>query len=305
MPGDSPISAEVVAAYNNSYLTFAGWLGSTGFRTHGLRCKDPGGRRAGVAEEFLAGTRFQAADRETEASVQGYFLDPGVCLLARNGEEYLEGLRTMPLPRGARLRRELGEVLSQRRSVREYTGDGLDAAQVASVVRAAGAITAAGHVDLVEGGERTIPFRTAPSPGGLYPVELWLLPLKVAGIPEAVWMYDPRHDQLVETGEAARIAVAMDSFAVPEEIIALSRAAAVVLMIGRPWRVMRKYGDRGVRYLFIEAGAIAENIHLACGALGIGSVDCASVHDDKLHAALGLDGETSLLVHAVVLGVPA
>ena len=68
---------------------------------------------------------------------------------------------------------------------------------------------------------------------------------------------------------------------------------------------MRKYGDRGVRYMFIEAGAIAENIHLASGAIGIGSVDCASIHDDQMHSALGIDGESSLVVHAVVLGAPA
>jgi len=304
MSETQPLNAEVTAAYNNSYLLIAGWLDSTGFRTHGLRCKDPGGRRPGIGEEFLAATRFREADRETETSVRGYFLDSGVCLLSHNGEEYVEGIRTFPLPQGVRLRRELGEVLSQRRSVREYTGDSVDIAQVATLVRAAGAITASGHVDLLEGGERTIPFRTAPSPGGLYPVEVWLLPLMVKGLPKAVWMYDPRHDQLVEVGDGSGVAAALASFAVAEEIISLSRAAAVVLLVGRPRKVMRKYGDRGVRYMFLEAGAISENIHLASGAIGIGSVDCASVCDDQMHSALGIDGESSVLVHAVVLGVP-
>jgi SagB-type dehydrogenase family enzyme len=297
--------AEEAASYGNAYGAVTGWLTSTGFRTHSLRFKDLGGRPRGIGEEFLVATRYRRADRETEASIQSYFLDPGVVMLSRNGEEDLAGLPTATLPQGVRLRRELGEVLGNRRSVRDYTGDPVSLDQLATIARAAAAITAAGHVDLIEGGERVISFHAAPSPGGLYPLEVWLLPLRVAGLANAVWRYDSRRDVLVqEAGESAALAAA-DAFAVPEEVIALSRAALVVLLVGRPWKVMRKYGDRGVRYLFIEAGSVAENIHLSCGSLGLGSVDCASVHDDELHAALHLDGELRLLVHTVVIGVPA
>jgi SagB-type dehydrogenase family enzyme len=296
--------AERIAGYGNAYQLVAGWVGSTGFRTPGLRFKDLGGAgRRGVAEDFLLATRYRRADRETEASIQGYFLDPGVVMLARNGEEDSAGRRTVPLPPGVRLSRELGEVVATRRSVRGYTGDAVPFDQVATLVRAAGAVTGVGHVDLVEGGSRDIHFRTAPSPGGLYPIELWLLAPGVDGLARGVWRYDARRDLLVEEGDEGRLDRALAAFAVPEEIISLSRAALVLLLIGRPWKVLRKYGDRGVRYLFIEAGATAENVHLACGSLGLGSVDCASVHDDDLHAALDLDGELRLLVHTVVIGV--
>jgi SagB-type dehydrogenase family enzyme len=302
--GQDGYGAEQAAAYGNAYTAVTGWLRATGFRTHGLRFKDLGARPRGIGEEFLLATRYRRSDRETEASIQAYFLDPGVVMLSRNGEEDLTGRTTVPLPSGPRLRRELGEVLGNRRSVRDYTGDSVTIDQLATVARAAAAITAAGRVDLVEGGERAISFRTAPSPGGLYPLELWLLPLRVDGIARAVWRYDSRHDALVQEADAAAVSAAVNAFAVPEEVIALGRASVVVLLVGRPWKVMRKYGDRGVRYLFIEAGAVTENVHLACGSLGLGSVDCASVHDDELHTALGLDGELRLLVHSVVIGVP-
>jgi SagB-type dehydrogenase family enzyme len=301
--GQVGYGAEQIAGYGNAYQLVASWVTSTGFRTPGLRFKDLGGAsRRGVAEEFLLATRYRRADREVEASIQGYFLDPGVVMLSRNGEEDIAGRATVPLPPGVRLTRELGEVVATRRSVRGYTGDAVPLDQVATLVRAAGAITGVGHVDLLEGGTRDIQFRTAPSPGGLYPIELWLLARGVDGLARGVWRYDPRRDLLVDEGDEARLDRALAAFAVPEEIISLSRAALVVLMIGRPWKVLRKYGDRGARYLFIEAGATAENLHLACGSLGLGSVDCASVHDDELHAALDLDGELRLLVHTVVVG---
>ena len=297
--------ADRAAVYGNTYKVVTPWTTSTGFRTNSLRFSGLESVGRGIGEHFLLATRYRRNDREIEASIQSYFQDPGVVMLSRNGDESPTGAPAVPLPHGVRLHREFGEVLGRRRSVRSYTGDAIPLDQVATIVRAADAITGRGHVDLVEGGERSISFRTAPSPGGLYPIELWLLPVRVKGLSRSVWRYDPKRDLLVEESNEATLKKALGSFAVPEEVISVSRAALVLLMIGRPWKVMRKYGDRGVRYLFIEAGAMAENIHLACSSLGVGSVDCASVHDDELHAAIGLDGEMRVLVHTVIIGIPS
>jgi nitroreductase len=54
----------------------------------------------------------------------------------------------------------------------------------------------------------------------------------------------------------------------------------------------------------MEAGAIAQNANLAAVALGYGSVECASVYDDEMNEALGLDGVFRSYVHAVVVGYP-
>jgi SagB-type dehydrogenase family enzyme len=88
----------------------------------------------------------------------------------------------------------------------------------------------------------------------------------------------------------------------PDEQISVSRANAVFLLIGQPWKSMRKYGPRGLRLLFLEAGAISQNVHLATAALGLGSVDCASVYDDEAHEVLGLDGLHEVLLHVLILG---
>ena len=105
----------------------------------------------------------------------------------------------------------------------------------------------------------------------------------------------------VKTGEDT-IERLVGCFSVREEVITLQRAATVALLVARPWRSMRKYGPRGLRYALLEAGAIAQNIHLATQALGFASVDCASVVDDEVHETLGLDGLYQTLVHAIILG---
>ena len=83
-----------------------------------------------------------------------------------------------------------------------------------------------------------------------------------------------------------------------------SQAAAVCLLVARPRRATRKYGDRGLRHVLLEAGAIAQQIALACVALGVGSVDSSSFYDDEVHEALSMDGESESVVHLVILGIP-
>jgi SagB-type dehydrogenase family enzyme len=303
-PADT-LDPQRLAVYANGYQAVTPWVQSTGYRTHGLRFAGLGdGVDLRLAETFLRNTCSRRSDRETQASIAGYFTDPAVQMLAAGGVEDLACLTTVTLPAGARLRRELGDVLGNRRSVRMYTGDSIPLEQVATLVRAGGAVTGQSRVDLLTGGQAVIQHRTAPSPGGLYPVELYLLTLRVPGTAPGVWRYQPRYDVLVHTGDERRMRAALDGFSVTEDIISLSQAALVMLLLARPWKALRKYGDRGLRYVLLEAGAIAENLHLAAGGLGLGSVDCASFYDDEVHAALGVDGELCALVHTVIVGVP-
>jgi SagB-type dehydrogenase family enzyme len=297
--------ARVSAIFNNSYRALNPWVEATGFRTHGLRYRSLGRSQfLRTADDFLVNSRYLEHDRETEESIRGYFLDPGVVMLSMLGQEERSGFQEIPLPAGVKLRREFGQVLSGRRSRRNYTGDPMELPYLATIVRSASAITAKAAVDCTDGSQSTLSFRTAPSGGGLYPIDLYVASLRVDRLKRGIYRYDPLTDSLALLGGEEEVDRVMKAFAVPEEIIALSRACVALLLVGYPWRSMRKYGQRGVRYLFIEAGAIAQSVHLATEALGLGSVDCASVYDDEAHEALSLDGVSQMLVHAMVVGHP-
>jgi SagB-type dehydrogenase family enzyme len=147
-------------------------------------------------------------------------------------------------------------------------------------------------------------FRTAPSGGGLYPIDVYAVSLRVTDLERGVYRYDPLSDSLVQVGGRVDVDKVLSAFAVPEELVTLAQAAAIFLLIGHPWRSMRKYGSRGARFLLIEAGAIAQNIGLTTEALGFGSVDCASVYDDEVHEAIRIDGLYEILLHTVIVGCP-
>jgi len=300
--GYSPLEA---AIYGNSFRALHLSAQSTGFRTHGFRHRSLShANDLRIAEDFLINTRYLRYDRETETSIQSYFMDPGVTILSNLGREEKAGIAEIRIPEGVRLRRELGDVLARRRSSRSYTGDPIDLKFLATIIRSAGAVTGYGNVDLMSGGQATIRFRSAPSGGGLYPIDIYVASLKINGLERGLYRYDPLDDTLLQAGDRHDVDRLVGAFAIPEEIVSLSRANAIFALVGHPWRSMRKYGNRGLRFLFMEAGAIAENIHLATGALGFGSVDCASVHEDEAHTAMHIDGLYQTLLHTVLLGYP-
>jgi SagB-type dehydrogenase family enzyme len=299
--GRRSVSAASGAVFGNSFRTTEPWLSSTGFRA--FTARHDGARLASTArtaEEFLVNSRLRRRDVEFEASVATYFTEPSALMVALGGLDGPMAAHQVELPASIDLRMSLSEAVRRRRSVRAYSGDRVSLRYLATLLRTACGVTAG--PDESTGG---IALRSTPSGGALYPVSVHVVALRIDGLDRATYAYDPRADRLWQHGDAEAVDATLAAMAGPDDVIMTGNAAALLLLVGRPWRAMRKYGDRGMRHVFLEAGAIAEHVHLAAGALGLGSVDCAGLYDDEVHEALDVDGVYEALVHAVVLGMPA
>jgi SagB-type dehydrogenase family enzyme len=53
-------------------------------------------------------------------------------------------------------------------------------------------------------------------------------------------------------------------------------------------RTTGRYGERGVRYVFMESGHAAQNMHLEAEALGLGSVAAGAFDDEAVKKVLSL-----------------
>ena len=213
------------------------------------------------------------------------------------------------MPKSAPMRMRLDEAISRRRSVRKFTGDPIGLDDLAALVRSATGQTGEAIVLLsdVAATPRVYQLRSVPSAGGLYPVELLVVAQNITGLERRLYSYDVRSDRLREFAltKGKTIGAVTNCFGVEEVDISLSRAALVILFIGYPWRSMRKYGNKGLRFVLQEVGGISQNLSLACVALGLGSVDCATIYEDEVQAVLGLDGRSAVLMHTVIVGHPA
>jgi SagB-type dehydrogenase family enzyme len=100
-----------------------------------------------------------------------------------------------------------------------------------------------------------------------------------------VYRYRPgRHDLLPVAAGDPRVALA--AAAAGQEWVAEGPAVIVVTAVYE--RTTRKYGQRGVRYARMEAGAAVQNVYLQAAALGLGTVCVGAFHDERIGRLLGL-----------------
>lgn len=303
-PGSGLLDQAAVAA--NSFKVIAPALRSTGFRSEALRYRtleDPFTLR--TAEEFLVNSRLLRGRREASASIESYFTDSATVMLSMHGRDDGGAGSAISLPPSVPLRMGLDGAFAARRSRRLYTGDALALNYLATMLRSAAGVTGSARVAVEGGQEYLYRFRSAASAGGLYPVDLYFAALHVRSLPRGLYRYAARDDVLHPVRDEAAIEPLLDCFCVPETSISVRRSQVVFLLVGQPWRTMRKYGARGLRFVFLEAGAISQSIGLAASALGLGCVDCASIYEDEAHEAIGVDGLFRTLLHCIVLGYPA
>ena len=72
-------------------------------------------------------------------------------------------------------------------------------------------------------------------------------------------------------------------------------ASAVLIITGVYERTMRKYGQRGRRYVHIEVGHAAQNVYLQAAAKGLGTVFVGAFDDQTVQQLLGLPADHSPL----------
>lgn len=60
-----------------------------------------------------------------------------------------------------------------------------------------------------------------------------------------------------------------------------------------------KYGDRGIQYVYMEAGHMAQNICLMCESLGLGSCCIGAFNNDEVKEWFNLEFEP---IYMVVIG---
>ena len=83
---------------------------------------------------------------------------------------------------------------------------------------------------------------------------------------------------------------------------ALAKSAAVIALTGISLKSRLKYGERGYRFMLLEAGHIAQNALLAANALELGACPFGGFIDDDLDQLLGIDGLDEVSLYLIAIG---
>lgn len=167
----------------------------------------------------------------------------------------------------------LETTLSKRRSIRKYKDSALTLPEVSQLLWAAQGITSKRG------------FRTAPSAGALYPLELYIAVGQVQGLEAGIFRYLP-HKHALESIEKGDQRAALARAALGQQPV--RQAPAVFIFAAEPGRTAVKYGRRSVRYVLQEVGHAAQNICLQAVALELGSVVIGAFSDADVARILKL-----------------
>jgi len=145
-------------------------------------------------------------------------------------------------------------------------------------------------------------FRTAPSAGGTYPLEIYLVtkPSGVEKLDAGIYRYEPKDHTLVKR-IAGDYSAQLIAAAQNQKSVGSAPVDFVITAIFD--RTTRKYGERGVRYVWQETGHAAQNIYLQAVALGLGNVVVGSFHDAEVQRILKVSDQEKP-AYVIPVGVP-
>jgi len=143
------------------------------------------------------------------------------------------------------------------------------------------------------------PFRTVPSGGALYPLELFFYSAHVEGLELGIYHYNSVHRNLrwIQPGDhSERLCGALVQSNLATD------ASLLVFITALFERSVFKYGDRGYRFVLLEAGHVAQNLNLAATALGLSCTNIGGYFDRQIDELLGLDGLAHSTVYMTAIG---
>ena len=238
------------------------------------------------------GEQFQQETKYDPDKPMGYTLD-----WSRRPKSYKNHdspLAYFPLSDpGMTSKANLWQLLRQRRSRREYNaGQSLKENLLSALLWATQGVTA-------KYGEFL--FRTAPSAGGLYPIETYLFVRAVEGLEPGVYHFRTHVFDLefLKKGDFSRelTDAALGQMIVRDAQVTFIWSAVVE-------RSRWKYRQRAYRYIYLDAGHIAQNLYLAAEDLGLGACAIGALFDDRVNTIIGVDGSEETVVYMATVGLP-
>lgn len=186
--------------------------------------------------------------------------------------------------------KSLDAILQKRRSTRIFSNEPISKENLSYLLWASTGI---------QRKENGYEFRTAPSAGALYPIETYLVVNNVENVDRGVYHYFIKEHCLEELksgdfrNEIAQAALGQSMCA---------DAAVVFIWTAIFNRSKWKYDQRAYRYIYLDAGHIAQNLALTSTGLDLGSCQIAALFDDEINEIINVDGIKESTIYMSVVG---
>ena len=195
-----------------------------------------------------------------------------------------------------RNRMSVEQAILTRRSRRKLTKEKLSLTEISEILYFSYGIT--NKAPLVTDPDKYQFLRSAPSAGALFPLEIYPLILN-AEIPHGLYHYNIKDFKLELLKEGDFTSLLPKFF---QGMIGIENASMVLLLSAIFQRSTIKYGNRGYRFVFLDAGHLMENAYLITNAMELGCYTIGGFADRMVEDFIGLDGVNESVIYAAAIG---
>lgn len=188
------------------------------------------------------------------------------------------------------------DVIEKRSSKRDFVRKPITLEELATLLEMAYGVNGHSHAY----GVPNFPMRTAPNAGGLQSIEVYVVAFDVNGLEPGVYYYNAEKSGLTQIDRGLmRRRVHQICLFLQEWI---SESGAVLFLTCNIEKLFWKYGKKAYRMTHMDAGVVADHLHLTAGAIGLGSCLVSGMFDMEAARLLGVDGRNEFPTLAVCLG---
>ena len=147
---------------------------------------------------------------------------------------------------------------------------------------------------------RPVTMRTVPSAGARHAFETYLLIKQVDDLEPGLYRYIATQHALTVVDTSNTIHEKISSACFSQKMI--DNSAVTFIWVAVLERMIWRYGERGYRYLHLDAGHVCQNLYLAAEAINVGVCAIAAFEDNDLNAGMHLDGKQKFAIYLASTG---
>jgi len=184
------------------------------------------------------------------------------------------------------------EAIERRVSVRTYSQKTLSLPELSYLLWCTQGIK-----EIVHG---YVTLRTVPSAGARHAFETYLLVNRIDGLKPGLYRYlavghalEPLHLDIHAADSITEACFGQDF---------VKGSAATFIWAAVPYRMKWRYGERGYRYLYLDAGHVCQNLYLAAESIDCGVCAIGAFSDDDMNNLIGIDGIDQFVIYLATVG---
>jgi SagB-type dehydrogenase family enzyme len=210
-----------------------------------------------------------------------------------------EGLPLINLPMPGEIdlgKYGLRQAIEERRSLRHYNKEALTLEELSYLLWLTQGVVTINK-------KRAVTLRTVPSAGCRHPFETYLSINRVAGLEPGLYRFVASTHQLVLLNKDETFNTKLTEVCLGQRQVATS--AVTFIWAAVPYRTAWRYSERSYRYLYLDAGHVCQNLHLAAESINCGVCAIGAYDDDGADTLLGFNPPETFVIYMATLGKKA